>query len=109
MGEKYKKILNALTVEERTNPELIQSRTKQRVSTETGESVQEINLLLNLYTNSQALHSWVRRRVRDKKELPKTKSECQVLMMGDPTGISVGSMQKKMQKRSGRRGSRLPF
>jgi len=59
----------------------------------TKQTVQEINLLLSLYENSQALHRWVRRRVRDGKELPRSKSECQVLMMGDPAGISVSSYQ----------------
>lgn len=109
MGERYKKILGALTEEELSNPELIKSREKQRVATQSGESVQEINLLLNLYENSQSLHKWVRRRVADKKELPKTRSECQVLMMGDPAGISVSAMQQKQQRRASRRGSRLPF
>lgn len=31
------------------------------------------------------------RRVRDGKELPKTRSDCQVMMMGDPTGISMNA------------------
>jgi hypothetical protein len=57
------------------------------------QTVQEINLLLKLYENSQALHKWVRRRVQDGKELPRTRSECQVLMMGDPAGISVSAFQ----------------
>lgn len=55
--------------------------------------MQEINLLLKLYENSMALHKWVRRRVADGKELPKNRSECQVLMMGDPAGISVSAFQ----------------
>ena len=57
------------------------------------QTVQEINQLMALYANSQALHKWVRRRVQDKKELPRTRSECQVLMMGDPAGISVSNFQ----------------
>ncbi len=109
MGERYKKILGALKEEELSRPDLIKAREKQRIATESGESIQEINLLLKLYENSQSLHQWVRRRVADKKEMPKTRSECQVLMMGDPAGISVSAMQQKQQRRASRRGSRLPF
>lgn len=109
VGERYRKILGAFTEEELAHPEKIKSREKQRVATQSGESIQEINLLLSLYENSQALHKWVRRRVADKKEMPKTQSECQVLMMGDPAGVSVGAMQQKQQKRALKKGNRLPF
>jgi signal recognition particle GTPase len=48
--------LGALTEEKLFNPELIKSREKQHAATQIGESVQEINLLLNLFENSQSFH-----------------------------------------------------
>lgn len=52
------------------------------------QTVQEINAFLRMHEQTEMLRKWLRQRVLDKKALPRTRSEMEVLMRGDPKGLS---------------------
>jgi signal recognition particle subunit SRP54 len=48
-------IINSMTPQERTKPELIKASRKRRIATGAGVSVQEVNRLLNQFEQAQKL------------------------------------------------------
>jgi len=102
-ADKAIKILGAFRDEELLNTNLIKGQEKLRISTKTGQSVQEINQLLFQFEQAAALHKWIRKRIANKKELPSSPQELQYMIQLDPSCLTLPQSAKNWQKKQGRR------
>ena len=102
-ADKAIKILSAFKDEELLNTNLIKGQEKLRISTKTGQSVQEINQLLFQFEQAAALHKWIRKRIANKKDLPSSPEELQYMIQLDPSGLTLPQSAKNWQKKQGRR------
>mmetsp|Transcript_18972 Transcript_18972/g.24473 ORF Transcript_18972/g.24473 Transcript_18972/m.24473 type:complete len:227 (+) Transcript_18972:98-778(+) len=97
---KMKNILDAMTEQEKAKPKLITRLQRQRIAEKSAQSEEEVEDLLHQFEKSQLLHKWLRKRVAQKKRIPRSQEE--LMELASATGTQhqflTDSEKKMMQK-----------
>ena len=80
-------ILDAMTEDERAQPRLLRRREKLRISQETGETVEYVNIVINSFDHFLLMHAWLRDRDERGLPIPESMELCQEEMQKDPSAI----------------------
>jgi signal recognition particle GTPase len=96
--QKQLKIFSAFSEPELKDYELLRRREKLRVSEESGESVQNINALLEQYEHSTALHGWLKARHTSGLPLPANMDEATTMAQSDRRFLKQPSKRSRAGK-----------